>query len=632
LIEVGATFAGYRIEGCIGRGGMGVVYQATHLRLERTVALKLIAPELAEDSGFRMRFESESRMAAAIDHPNVIPIYEAGDDQGTLFIAMRYVDGSDLKELLARDSGISPLAAAGIVDQIAMALGAAHARGLVHRDVKPANVLLAGPRGRPHAYLTDFGLTKRSASEGGLTRTGSWVGTLDYVAPEQLRGDPIDGRTDVYSLGCVLYETLTGEVPYPRNNDVAKLYAHLHDPAPLPSERSLVSVGDFDEVVARALQKDPSDRFGSAAEFESAVRTVVERRTRLQAGSRGETRVPRTRGRRPALPVSRPGSLAALAALIVVVVVAALATGVFSGGGQEGGSGTSAGKIVGPPIPVGRGADAMALGLGGLWVANSQSETVNRIDPSRSTIEGNPTVVNSPDAVAVGQGYVWVIGLDNTVTRLDRTGIVRGKPIGTPSNPQYQHAAVVGNGALWVAGLDHNPTVTRIDPGSGKRFGAPIPTGTPAVITAIAAGGGYIWVTTDDGALGRIDPRSNNFVERPVQVTGGTPTAVAFGEGAVWVTDGRLDTVTKIDPRTARRVGAPIPTGRLPLALGVGNGSVWVATSDDKTIVRIDPDARRLVGKPISLGAEPGDIAVSEGAVWVSLPGRSAVRRIDPSP
>jgi DNA-binding beta-propeller fold protein YncE len=313
-------------------------------------------------------------------------------------------------------------------------------------------------------------------------------------------------------------------------------------------------------------------------------------------------------------------------------LVLALAFGLFSGGGNGGKANAVAGKIVGPPIPVGRGAGAIALGQDGLWVVNTESDTVNRVNVTRNAIEGNPIAVNSPDAVAVEDGRAWVVGLDNTVTRIDRTGRVLGKPIGKPSNPQYEHVAAIGNGALWVSGLDPSPTVTRIDTRSGKRFGSSIPTGTDAVITGIAVGGGYVWVTTDDGALGRIDPRSNNFVEKPVRVTGGTPTGVAFGEGAAWVTDGRLDTVTKIDPRRGRPVGSPIPTGRLPLALGVGNGAVWVATNDDKTVVRIDAASRKAIGKPIPLGAAPGAIAVGGGAVWVSLPGRSVVRRIDPSP
>src|SRR3954453_14761251 len=222
-LSIGSEFAGHRIDGIAGRGGMGVVYRATHLALNRPVALKLIAPELAEDEGFRTRFKQESMTAASIDHPNVIPIYHAGEEDGRLYITMRYVEGTDLRALITERGKVDPVYAAQIVSQVAAALDAAHARGLVHRDVKPANVLIAGGNGQPHAYLTDFGLTKQATSTGGLTKTGMVVGTLDYIAPEQVQGRSVDARADVYALGCVLYQALTGNVPFPRETEPAKM-------------------------------------------------------------------------------------------------------------------------------------------------------------------------------------------------------------------------------------------------------------------------------------------------------------------------------------------------------------------------------------------------------------------------
>src|ERR687895_1723388 len=221
---IATEFAGYRIDRRIGRGGMGVVYLATDLRLERSVALKVLAEDLARQPGFQRRFVGESKLAASLDHPNVIPIYAAGEHQGVLYIAMRFVPGQDLRTLLREEGRLEPERAARIVAQVASALDAAHTHGLVHRDVKPANVLVTGAGEDEHAYLTDFGLTKRSVSESGLTEGGQWVGTVDYVAPEQLKGDAVDGRADVYALGCVLYEALTGEAPFQRENELAKLW------------------------------------------------------------------------------------------------------------------------------------------------------------------------------------------------------------------------------------------------------------------------------------------------------------------------------------------------------------------------------------------------------------------------
>src|SRR3954452_6153783 len=238
LLGPGAEIDGFVIEAVAGRGGMGVVYRARQQRPDRVVALKVIAPDLAHDAAFRARFERESSIAAQIEHPNVIPVYAIGEADGVLYIAMRFVDGTDLRTLLDGDGPVDPLRAAKIVDRVGRALDAAHAQGLVHRDVKPANILLADAAGGDHVYLTDFGLSRHVHATSGPTRTGAFMGTIDYVAPEQARGERVDARADVYSLGCVLFTALTGGVPFDLDNDLAKLYAHDRSPAPSVLARS----------------------------------------------------------------------------------------------------------------------------------------------------------------------------------------------------------------------------------------------------------------------------------------------------------------------------------------------------------------------------------------------------------
>src|SRR4051794_15293063 len=274
-VELGSTIGSYRIESVAGRGGMGVVYIATQLRLNRLVALKVIAPDLAEDPGFRERFVHESQIAASIDHPNVIPVYEAGDEDGLLYLSMRYVEGTDLGRLLREQGRLEPRRAAAIVAQVADALDAAHARGLVHRDVKPANILIAaGDR----TYLTDFGLTKHAESSSGLTKTGTWVGTVDYVAPEQIQGEHVDARSDVYALGCVLFHTLSGQIPFPRPSEIAKIYAHLSDDPPAVDWAALGVPEGIDAVVRRAMAKDPAARYPSAGDLGRAAIAATEQR------------------------------------------------------------------------------------------------------------------------------------------------------------------------------------------------------------------------------------------------------------------------------------------------------------------------------------------------------------------
>jgi serine/threonine protein kinase len=302
----GAVFAGHRIEGLVGRGGMGVVYRARHLALDREVALKLIATELAAEPGFRERFQRESRIAAALDDPHVVTVHHAGEEDGILFITMRLIGGEDLGALLKREGRVAPERAAGIVTQLAAALDAAHRAGLVHRDVKPANVLVEGE----HVFLTDFGLTKRDTSTVTLTRTGEIMGTLDYIAPEQIRGQPLGPFTDVYALACMTVHLLTGDVPFTVDTEEGKLWAHLSEPAPRVTARRPGLPLAVDAVLTRAMAKDPALRYATAGEFAADTAAAVAAPLRKRPGP--AARVAAARARESAVS-ARPGWSGAVA-------------------------------------------------------------------------------------------------------------------------------------------------------------------------------------------------------------------------------------------------------------------------------------------------------------------------------
>ena len=356
--RIGAEFAGYRLESLIGHGGMSIVYRAEHLRLGRTVAVKLLSPQLSEDESFRERFERESRLAASLDHPNIIPIYEAGDENGVFFIAMRYVDGADLKTRLNEGGRLDPDKVAPLIAQVAAALEAAHAKGLIHRDVKPANILIAsgaGPGGADHVYLSDFGIAKHTTAAG-LTKTGMFVGTADYASPEQIEGKPLDGRADVYALGCVVYEALTAERAYEKDSEVGMMYAHLLEGAPSVTAKLPELPPEIDGVVAKAMAKSRDDRYATPTELALAVGRALgtatgprAAETVLAGGAATSDRPPPPpteesaspppaaggRGRRPRVIALALAGAAVLAAAVVVPIL------VLTGGSNESASSTS---------------------------------------------------------------------------------------------------------------------------------------------------------------------------------------------------------------------------------------------------------------------------------------------------
>ena len=352
--SIGSTLAGYRIDSLIARGGMGVVYRATQLALERPVALKVIAAELAGKEGFRERFLRESRLAASLDHPSVVPVYDAREEDGELIVAMRLVEGGDLRKLIDREGPLAPARAVALLGQVADALDAAHAAGIVHRDVKPHNILVEGER----AYLSDFGLAK-AFEETGAGSGASIVGTVEYMAPEQWRGERVGPAADVYSLGCVLYEALTGIVPYARKDA---------DTEPEIPE-------GIDAVIERAVAKDPADRYRTAGEL---IAAAEER----EDASLAATAVLSEGGDQPTVPIERP----ARSALALRVhggcsgwgrrspsLAGALALALALLGGDD--------VSVSDPIAIGKGPLRVAAGDGEVWATSAPDGTLSKIDP-----------------------------------------------------------------------------------------------------------------------------------------------------------------------------------------------------------------------------------------------------------
>ena len=624
--RVGTQLAGYRIEEVIGRGGMSVVYLAEHARLERKVALKVLAPELAGSERFHDRFLRESKLAASLDHPNIVPIYDADEADGVLYIAMRYVEGSDLKQTI-RDSGrLEPLRTSAIVDQVASALDAAHARGLVHRDVKPANVLLTSD---DHVYVSDFGLTKRAVSVSGLTETGQLIGTIDYVAPEQIKGDPVDQRADVYSLGCLLFECLTGHAPYPRDIEVGVLWAHVETPPPsLTGERPDLPP-EVDEVVSLAMAKDPAERTSAAGDVATGFRSALG----LEAPPVGLPRV-----RRPRAKPKEPRRRTVIAGVVAgVALLAAAGILLLMSGGGAGDAVPSANSLVridastnafAATMQVGEDPTDIAIGEDGdVWVINQGDSTVNRIDPETGEVTPAKSTLGIPTGIAAGEGAVWIT---NGFGGPNGTGqVVRLVPTNGSVEPAFASrnakAIVVAFGSIWLADADRD-VVLRYDPEDLDAAPIEIPTDEDANASAgprsISAGTGAaegIWVANELGdTVIRIDPETDGVTDRlPVE----SPFAVAADDSGVWVTSELNDRVHLFDPAGGRAVRTfdsadGIPDG--PTAIAIAAGGVWVGSDLETAIVRIDPAASAIDRVPLA-GITGGLTVDANGDVWVTV-------------
>jgi YVTN family beta-propeller protein len=626
-IASGTIFAGYRIEAEIGRGGMGVVYRARHLALDRDRALKIISPALSTDPRFRERFQRESRLAALLEHPNLVPVDHAGDERGILYLSMRLVDGSDLRRIVEAEGPLDPRRVARLLSAIAGGLDAAHARGMVHRDVKPANVLVEGANREERAFLTDFGISRMAGGGGTVTASGELLGSPDYAAPEQIAGDRVDYRTDVYALGCLLHFAVTGQPPFRRDNDLAKLFAHANAPRPRPSELVPGLPESLDGVVARAMAIRPEYRYESAGELAADLEGIVKGAEPQAAG--GPPPPPFTRAEAPTRALPRPSHsrrtaavLAGCAALVAAVVAAVLLLG---------GGGGSITVSSGPPlrsiatVSVGPEPRGLAVGSARLWVASAGASALYALDPITNQQAGGPVPAgDSPISVAVAFGSIWV--LDRGSSTLLRLNPLQGTaPIkvavgNDPSDVTFDKRWI------WVAN-EGDDTVSRVDP-DRNAVDATVHIG--AGPTSIATGAGAVWVASaGGGSVSKINPQKAIVVGQPIPV-GQRPSGLAVGGAYVWVSEASSGTITRINRRSRKLAGDPIEVGDRPTAVATGAGYVWVANGGDSTVTRIDRKAAAPAGPPVPVGRDPADITVGLGAAWTANSGDATVTRIGP--
>jgi DNA-binding beta-propeller fold protein YncE len=621
-VEIGTDFVGYRIEELIGHGGMGVVYRAYDLRLKRPVALKLIAPELALDERFHSRFARETELAMSLEHPNVVPVYDAGDVDGRFYLAMRLVDGADLGALLRSEGALDPARALVICGQVANALDAAHAKDLVHRDVKPSNVLLDASE---HVYMADFGLTRRLEEQGAQPGDGRSVGTPAYLAPEQIEAGRVDGRADVYSLGCLLYECLTGEPPFSQGSRLAMAWAHLEEEPPSASARNSDLPGRVDAVIRKAMAKAPDDRYPTCSALIAAAEEALELR-----------RPPILRGRLPLI--------LAAAAILAVAVGALVAALVGRDDGQTAASVPvvrentlvridPATNAVDAVVEVGRRPFATAVAGRTVWVYNDGPRTISEVDAATGVVRRTTSVSAAPtdaDAfvgpvLAADPAGAWMVGLDGRRRPLLVRVFAGARRMRRYRLDREPRAVAVGFGAVWVVvrGARDNQ-VLRFDPATGavtKRTRFPkVPR-----IDGLAVGLGGVWVVAPSSAiLYRIDPRSAAVTARIDLGGRAARPAVVLGEIWVGLSDSGGRTI-RVDPRTVSVIAhlscCPPEWGYF----AAGHDSIWDYDTPTGTVVRWSSETYQVAANigvthpPFYDGLCLTSIAAGAGAVWVTV-------------
>jgi serine/threonine protein kinase/sugar lactone lactonase YvrE len=660
-LNPGTTFAGHRIEGIAGRGGMGTVYRATHLALDHVVALKVIAADLAADDAFRERFRSESRIAVSLRHPNVVSIHHAGEEDGLLFVTMDLIDGPDLRRMLIAGGTLPPDRAIAIIGQVASALDVAHSRGLVHRDIKPGNILVE-TNADDHVYLTDFGLAKRfdqATEAGALTRTGAFVGTLDYVAPEQIRGGRVDARTDVYALGCGMYEVLSGRAPCAdRDENVAKIYAHLQDEPPwLPGDSGID--GELDGVIARALAKEPGDRYPSAGDLARAATAAAAGHDVLRSAERSvatgkaapvtdepeappiddtvESQPPApstVAAEPPAPPPTEPTTEPGPGPTEPIEAPPATEPGVPATeateaappapppapGQPRGPGGPKWGRIAAAAAALVAIAIVAVLVLGGGGDGDGGSGGGGFAQPE---LAGDPIdVAGMPVGIAAADGTVAVA--TRSGQRIDLLDEKTGKPSGSMSLPANGEDVATAAGSLWATVPDANAVVTAKLDGSDQQS---IDVGAAAFGIA-ADGQDMVWAAEPDAQrVASIDTGDRSVSTIPIDGAK-TPSEVASGDGVLWVVDRDGGEVFRVDPSD---LGAAegFGVGANPKGVVVSDdGSVWVANTDLGTVVRLNSDGTQEA--KVDVGGQPRLLAYGFGRVWVA-DGDGAVEAIDPA-
>ena len=667
VLTPGDVFAGHRIDNVAGAGGMGIVYRATHLALDHQVALKVLSPTLVDDERFRERFRSESRLAVSIRHPNVVPIHHAGEEDGLLFVTMDLIHGTDLRGLL-NAGPLKPESAVRIASAVAGALDAAHAKGLVHRDVKPGNVLIEGSDASGHVYVTDFGLAKHVEDSGGVTATGAFVGTIDYVAPEQIKGEATDARTDVYALGCVLYEMLAGHVPFARQEtNVAKMYAHLQEQPP-PLAESAEAPDELKAVAGRALAKDPGERYPSAGDLARAAAAAVEGRAvssaernvgigaaaptqrfdalgadassaaAATAAPAGRPELSTEEGTEPATeateatvgpepapqPADVPGTSRADRRRLVLPAAAALvaAAGValillLSSG--DGGGGERPVAQVGKPIEAG--VFPVAAAVAGDRVLVTDRKGGLQVIEAGADEAGAPVEVGSnPEGIAAEGDSIWMVsGGEDSASRLDLGSLQVAETIDVGAFPRD---VAIGEGAVWVTN-GRSGTVSRIDPDSPEASDL-IEVGTEP--HGVAVGEGSVWVVNRaDNNVSEINPAQTGEIRE--HDVGDDPKGVVVAEGAAWVTNAGASSLSRIDAGSGEVT--EVNVGPEPREVAAGSGYLWVTNGGDGTVSRVDPSSGEVV-EEIRVGGSPEGLATGAGAVWVTGGADGEVTPIEP--